>query len=142
MVFLKLDINGATQASGEVSVTPEKIANNISIDSDNAVYRIGSDSKNENSLNGSIDFLRIYNSEAEAPTEKYTEKEVLTNTGDLLNDGKINVFDMIILKRVLYYENITDSAILSASDINKDNSVTNDDILILKNFLTAVIDNF
>lgn len=140
--ILKLDINGATQASGEVSVTPEKIANNISIDSDNAVYRIGSDSKNENSLNGSIDFLRIYNSEAEAPTEKYTEKEVLTNTGDLLNDGKINVFDMIILKRVLYYENITDSAILSASDINKDNSVTNDDILILKNFLTAVIDNF
>jgi len=142
----RLEVNNQITATAENSVVPMDIANNISVDSKNAVYRIGTDYKSENTFNGSVDFIRTYYAESQAPSEVYNEKEDVTDVtvdvGDINADGKYNVFDYVILQNILNGSYKAGNSTFIAADINKDNDITSDDIEILKDFLIGVVDKF
>ncbi len=139
----RLEINGKTVANDVTSITPDDIADNIAIDS-LAVYRIGSDVNTENDFNGSVDFLRAYYTEAKAPTETYSEKEDIVKEnvriGDVNGDNKYNVFDLILIKRILNNVYNADNDTLVAADIDKSNNADIKDAVILRDFLIGVSD--
>ena len=100
-----LYINGEEAASAVTSITPCSIASAVETSDPTAAYRLGADNKLQNSFNGSIDFIREYYSLAAAPNEIYSEKEDIEDVkeevliGDLDKNEKINVFDLVLLKR-------------------------------------------
>ena len=57
----KITVDGKTVAEGTITINPCDIANAV----ENGAYRIGADNNGKNNFNGSVDFVRIFNSEAE-----------------------------------------------------------------------------
>lgn len=144
---IRMDINGKTAVKGNLPYSPDSIADSISVYDKTAAYRLGADCNNENCFNGSVDFIRIYNSEAQAPTETYSVKEnppqpTLVLIGDTDFNGKINVFDLIIIKRILIYNISVDQKILAACDTDDDGSIKINDAINLQKYLVSKISKF
>lgn len=123
----KLIINGEETAQSKITLNPSDIADSISVSDKSAAYRIAADNNGENKFSGNIDFLRVYSSEAQSPSEKYTEHEKPDDeklTGDVNSDGIIDIFDMIQLKNIIL----------------KDNNSVYDmkDVVILKKYLCTI----
>ncbi len=142
---IRFDINGKTATKDNVTITPDSIASSILVSDQTAAYRFGADYNAENCFNGSIDFLRIYNNEA--PTEKYSAKEIPPQPieviiGDVDFNGKINVFDLILVKRILISQTIPFNKILSACDIDGDEDIKINDVVLMQKYLTAQISEF
>lgn len=144
----RLDINGETAAAGTVNINPEDIADSVTLSDNSAAYRLGADNNGNNEFNGSFDFIRIYSSEAEAPSEIYTEHEDITAdknktlAGDLDFSENIDVFDLALMKRLILSDTEPDARTFAASDINGDGKVNVSDAVLLQQYLLAMTDEF
>ena len=119
----KIMVDGKTVAEGEITINPDDIASAV----ENGAYRIGADNNGRDNFNGSVDFVRIFSSEAEEPTETYTggeDVDVSILVGDVYSDMRIDVFDLVRIRQfAVNNENITrkDKA---AADVNDDGVVS------------------
>ena len=135
---------GEEAASAVTSITPCSIASAVETSDPTAAYRLGADNKLQNSFNGSIDFIREYYSLAAAPNEIYSEKEDIEDVkeevliGDLDKNEKINVFDLIILKR-----KVASGAVSYAiADTDGNGTLDTADIKNMNNYLLKLINSF
>lgn len=144
----RLDINGETAAAGTVTINPADIADSVTLSDNIAAYRLGADNNGNNEFNGSFDFIRIYSSEAEAPSEIYTEHEDITAeknktlAGDLDFNENIDVFDLTLMKRLILSDTEPNARTFAASDINGDSKVNVSDAVLLQQYLLAMTDEF
>lgn len=149
----ELIINGETADSGNITIDPYDIASAVGVSDKTAAYRLGADNNNKNCLNGSIDYVHLYNGRTLNPANvSYTEREEIVKNRIMLGDvdfnGSLNVFDLIILKRtyvnLLYGVNDErlSSRFLAASDLNGDGMLSPLDISLMKNYLSAIIKEF
>lgn len=127
----KLIVNGKTVASGEITSDP------VDIVSSDADYKIGK-------INGSMDFFRVnfkevaepeyYYTESEdvntEPSEESTEPDKSVLMGDLNEDGIINIYDLIILKKA-----VLNGGYYKAGDLDKDGQNTVTEIIALQKYL-------
>ena len=165
---MKLSVDGETKQT-PCTVKPSDIADNISYGDRTAAYRIGADNRGDNPFNGSVDFVRIFNSDADSPAEVYTEKEDIsaetttttvettvttvaeTTTdsdgvvyGDANLDGKVSISDAV---RILQYlangetYDLSDEAKNNADVNERGNGVTAKDAAAIQKFDAGIIDN-
>ncbi|MCM1227657.1 MAG: DUF6055 domain-containing protein [Clostridium sp.] len=99
----RLVINNETAAEGTITIDPSDIASSVSAADKTVAYRLGADNALKNGFVGRADFVRIYLSEAEAPTEIYTEKEEISVKvrGDVNADGLFNVADITAMQKYI-----------------------------------------
>lgn len=138
----ELIINGKTVDSETVTIDPDDIASAIEVSDKTAAYRLGADNNNKNCLNGSMDYVHLYNGRTSNPANvNYTEREEINNNHDLLGDvdfnGSLNVFDLIILKR-MYIKNKQ----VPVSDLNGDENLSIEDVVLMQNYLLSIIKEF
>lgn len=148
----KLIINGETAASGNISIHPDDVASAVLTSDKTAAYRFGADPSAENCFNGSVDFIRLYSEQAADPTEVYTETEDISSTvepvvltvmvGDTDLNGKITVFDLMMMKKFLVTKAELTAQLLAASDVNGDDSLTVADAVVLQKYLVLEVDSF
>lgn len=137
----KIMVDGKTVAEGEITINPDDIASAV----ENGAYRIGADNNGRDNFNGSVDFVRIFSSEAEEPTETYTggeDVDVSILVGDVYSDMRIDVFDLVRIRQfAVNNENITrkDKA---AADVNDDGVVSIADAVTMQNYLLGRINEF
>lgn len=137
----KIMVDGKTVAEGEITINPDDIASAV----ENGAYRIGADNNGRDNFNGSVDFLRIFSSEAEEPTETYTggeDVDVSILVGDVYPDARIDVFDLVRIRQLaINKENLTrkDKA---AADVNDDGTVSIADAVTMQNYLLGRINEF
>lgn len=137
----KIMVDGKTVSEGEITINPDDIASAV----ENGAYRIGADNNGRDNFNGSVDFVRIFSSEAEEPTETYTggeDVDVSILVGDVYSDMRIDVFDLVRIRQfAVNNENITrkDKA---AADVNDDGVVSIADAVTMQNYLLGRINEF
>lgn len=137
----KIMVDGKTVAEGEIIINPDDIASAV----ENGAYRIGADNNGKDNFNGSVDFVRIFSSEAEEPTETYTggeDVDVSILVGDVYSDMRIDVFDLVHIRQLaINNENITrkDKA---AADVNDDGTVNIADAVVMQNYLLGRVNEF
>lgn len=137
----KIMVDGKTVADGEITINPDDIASAV----ENGAYRIGADNNGRDNFNGSVDFVRIFSSEAEEPTETYTggeDVDVSILVGDVYSDMRIDVFDLVRIRQfAINNENLTrkDKA---AADVNDDGVVSIADAVTMQNYLLGRINEF
>lgn len=96
----KIVINGQTAAEGSITADPVEVV------SENARYYVGRGYE-DGYFNGSMDFFRVNFKETAEPSEIYTETETIQIpditglVGDVNDDGKINILDLVLLKRIV-----------------------------------------
>ncbi len=148
--YAQLYINNQQAASGTITIDPDDIASNVSVDDKSAAYRLGADNNSEYGFNGSIDFVRMYYSQATAPSETYSEKETITEelnqtlVGDLDFDAQITVADALVLKRLVTSSEgyASYDRTVAAGDTNGDGVVNQNDMIYLNQYLNRVITVF
>lgn len=137
----RITVNGKTIAEGEITINPSDIADAV----ETGAYRIGADNNGRNGFNGSVDFVRIFSSEAEEPSETYTEGEdvdVSILVGDVYSDMRIDSFDLVRIRQLaINSENMT-SKERAAADVNDDGDVSIADAVIMQNYLLGRINQF
>lgn len=141
----RLLINNQEVSSGTVAINPADIANNIDVTDSSAAYRLAADLNAENNFNGSFDFLRVFSTQSEDPSEIYTEREDISKKliiGDLNFDNVINLFDLLLIKRWIFQDKNLQGDILTVSDLNTDNSVNVADVVIMQKYLLGQINSF
>lgn len=137
----KIMVDGKTVAEGEITINPDDIASAV----ENGAYRIGADNNGRDNFNGSVDFVRIFSSESEEPTETYTggeDVDVSILVGDVYPDARIDVFDLVRIRQfAINKENLTrkDKA---AADVNGDGTVNIADAVTMQNYLLGRINEF
>ncbi len=129
----KLVINGRTAAEGSITADP------VDVVSADGRYYVGRGYEG-NYFNGSMDFFRVNFKEVAEPAYYYTEKEDVSIDdpvsetaliGDLNRDGKINGFDLGILKKGLFDQNYFDPFV----DCNQDGTFSAVDAVALQKYL-------
>lgn len=143
----ELIINGRTSASGTITINPDDIASSVSVSDKTAAYRLGADSNGENSLNGSVDYVHLYNGRTLNPANiTYTEREEIINNrvilGDTDFDGSLDIFDMVIFRKMLLSGEIPSKRLLAAADLNGDGIFSVADAVLMQKYLLAAIDEF
>lgn len=142
----RLVINNQTVASGTITINPDDIASAVSISDETAAYRLGADNNIKNLFNGSVDFVRVYRSEAEAPSETYTEREEIGHdsalVGDLNFDGTIDVFDLILIKQTITSGETLNSERFAVSDLNADGTFNIADAVLMQKYVLMEITEF
>ncbi len=150
----QLLINGEAAASGTISIHPDDIANAVLSSDQTAVYRFGADENSANCFNGSADFIRIYREKAADPAETYTGTEDITDipdipaepsqvmTGDCNLDARINIFDLMMMKKFIFEKTELTPQLAAASDVNGDKSLTVADAVVLQKYIVMLIDEF
>ena len=137
----KIMVDGKTLAEDKITINPSDIAGAV----ENGAYRIGSDNNGKDNFNGSVDFVRIFSSEAEEPTETYTggeDVDLSILVGDVYSDMRIDVFDLVRIKQLaVNSENITRKDKASA-DVNGDGNVNIADAVVMQNYLLGKISEF
>lgn len=137
----KIMVDGKTVAEGEITINPDDIASAV----ENGAYRIGADNNGKNGFNGSVDFVRVFSSEAEEPTETYTggeDVDVSILVGDVYSDMRIDVFDLVRIRQfAIDNENLTRKDKASA-DVNDDGVVSIADAVTMQNYLLGRINEF
>jgi hypothetical protein len=94
--------------------------------------------------NGEYEFQYKYtdsNSNEQTETAKAEVTWIVTNLGDINNDGNIDVTDLILLKRHIVAGNRTEWILIgqgeNSADINGDGNVDVTDLLLLKRHIVA-----
>ena len=139
----KIMVDGKTVAEGTVTINPSDIANAV----EEGSYRIGADNNGKNNFKGSVDFVRIFNSEAEEPAETYTgiedtpqQESILV--GDVYSDMRIDSFDLVKIRQfAINSENLSKKDKASA-DVNGDDVVNIADAVMMQNYLLGRINEF
>lgn len=137
----KITVDGKTVAEGEITINPDDIASAV----ENGAYRIGADNNDRNGFNGSVDFVRIFSSEAEEPTETYTDGEdvdVSILVGDVYSDMKIDSFDLVRIRQLALNSEDMTSKERAAADVNGDGDVSIADAVVMQNYLLRRISEF
>ncbi|MBQ7132768.1 MAG: hypothetical protein IJO29_09355 [Oscillospiraceae bacterium] len=146
--YAQLYINNQQVASGTITIDPDDIASNISVDDADAAYRLGADNNAENMFNGSVDFVRMYYSQASAPTETYSESETVsqqqyqTLVGDLDFDAQITVIDILTFKRLMLSYASVDTRTLAAADTDGNGYIDANDLQTLTEYVNTTISVF
>lgn len=117
--------NTAT-ASGAFGTEP------VAVMKDDSTYRIGG-------FDGSMDYFRVFFKEAAEPEYYYTEKEALSVRfipGDVNTDGKVNAYDMALMRMAVTMPEVLDTPEqVAAGDMNGDGSTGVADLIALQRFL-------
>ncbi len=121
----RLMINNQEVSNNTITINPSDIANSINTLNTSSAYRLSADFNAENNFKGSVDFLRIYNNEATAPTEIYTEKE------EISSNNNADVFDLIKIKNTI----LSNSEYNGEVDFNSDNVINIADAVIVKQII-------
>ncbi len=128
-----LKINDGSEVKSE---SAEFTAEPVDIIGTGDVYLIGA------GMNGSMDYFRVYNKDVSEAEYYYTEKENISDVkvsgyiGDLNSDGKINVFDLIYMKKAVIDRSLISSkSIFAAADVNGDNEISIADLVLMQNHL-------
>ena len=150
----KIVVDGQTLAEGEITINPSDIADFVSVDDKEAVYSVGNVGISDHDINvypfkGSVDFVRVYSSEASAPSETYSETEEISAEksqvlkGDLNLNEKVDVFDFVKMRKLISGQ-ITDiTPVLRASaDTNSDGEISVADAVTLQNYILGKISEF
>ncbi|MDE6678748.1 MAG: hypothetical protein K2K02_06885, partial [Ruminococcus sp.] len=138
----KITVDGKTVAEGTITINPCDIANAV----ENGAYRIGADNNGKNNFNGSVDFVRIFNSEAEEPTETYTgiedtqQESILV--GDVYSDMRIDVFDLVRIRQFVVNNETLTKKDLATADVNGDDTVNIADAVTMQNYLLGRVNEF
>lgn len=143
----ELIINGKTAASADITIDPEDIASAVKASDKTAAYRMGADNKGENCLNGSVDYVHLYNSRTSDPANvTYTEKEDITSDKTIIGDvdfnGSINIFDLAILKETFSGKTAPTGRLAAASDLNGDGKLSVEDISLVQSYIGGIIEGF
>lgn len=150
----QLNINGKTAAEGSITAAPKDIADQLGYGE--GMYRIGDGTGKNGYFNGSVDYIRFFSDEAEAPAETYTEKEEIVPSqqqdilwGDANCDSKVDISDAIIIMQSLsnpakYGEGkpdgITSKGKLNGDVCNNGDGITNADAASIQKYLLRLID--
>ncbi|MBQ8926837.1 MAG: hypothetical protein IJ055_01005 [Oscillospiraceae bacterium] len=127
-------------ASGTVTADP------VDVLSEDAAYCLGG--YNSQSMNGSMDYFRVYYKAAGDPEYYYTETEDISEeptaqesalsgfSGDLDGNGVLNVLDLTLLKQYVLTGRYT-AAEQFAGDCNRDGVLSLTDIIALQHYLVG-----
>lgn len=134
----KIVVNGKTAATGTVTADPVEVMSN------EASYVIA------DGMNGSMDFFRVNFKEVAEPEYYYTEKENIADepsgsvlVGDVDLDMRVDVYDMIALRKIAVSPEIADTAQLrAAADTNGDGSIGSADLVVMSKYLLGSIESF
>ncbi|MBD5160284.1 MAG: hypothetical protein HDT23_08615 [Ruminococcus sp.] len=139
----KIMVDGKTVAEGTVTINPCDIANAV----ENGAYRIGADNNGKNNFNGSVDFVRIFSSEAEEPAETYTgiedtpqQESILV--GDVHSDMRIDSFDLVKIRQFAVNDGNLSKKDKASADVNGDGVVSIADAVTMQNYLLGRINEF
>lgn len=148
----QLIINGETVTNGTVTLDPIDIASAVLTSDSTAAYRIGAIDNTENSLCGSIDFVRIYRGRGADPTETYSDKEDITLepelhpsqtlVGDCDFNAKITILDLALLKKLILGNKELSNKLKAASDVNGDDTISLADVVVMQKFIAKEISEF
>lgn len=145
----KLIVDDVVVAEGNIGITPDEIANAVSVTDSTAAYRIGADNTGSSGFKGSMDFFRIYSGETTAPTEVYTETEEITEekaqviVGDINYDMTVDIYDLIEMRGIILDNPAMVSAQqLAALDLNGDKDCNVADLVLMQQYLIGRIDIF
>lgn len=143
----ELIINGKTAAVGAITIDPEDIASAVSVSDKTAVYRLGADNRCKNGLNGSVDYVHLYNGRTSSPANvSYTEREHISQNRVLLGDvdfsGSLDVFDMVVFRKMLISDAPPSARLLAASDLNGDGALSIADAVLMQSYLLASVREF
>ncbi len=137
----RITVDGKTVAEGKITINPCDIA-----DSDeNGAYRIGADNNGKNGFNGLVDFVRVFSSEAEEPTETYTggvDIDASILVGDVYSDMRIDVFDLVRIRQLAINSDGMTAKEKAAADVNGDGTVTIADAVTMQNYILGRINEF
>ncbi len=99
--------------------------------------------------NGSMDYFRVYNKDVPEAEYNYTEKEDVSvevttvNVGDINFDGKVNVFDSILLRRLTAERSAEVSTkTIAAADLNSDGEINISDVVLMQGYLLGRSEHF
>lgn len=147
----QLIVNGNKAAEGDIPVSPKDVAD--AVDYGEGVYRIGS------GFNGSVDFVRFFSGEADAPSETYSGKEDIsvqqppeTPTeilwGDSNCDGIVDISDAIMIMQSISNPDryglgkpggITAQGKLNGDVSNNGDGITNADAAAIQKYMLQLI---
>ena len=137
----RITVDGKTVTEGEISINPSDIADAV----ETGAYRIGADNNGVNGFSGSVDFVRIFNSEAEEPTEIYTDTEDINTkilVGDVHKDNRIDIFDLVRIRQLTINSEDITLYEKTAADVNGDGDVNIADAVMMQNYLLGKISEF
>ncbi|MCM1508307.1 MAG: DUF6055 domain-containing protein [Ruminococcus flavefaciens] len=137
----KIMVDGKPVAEGEITINPDDIASTV----ENGAYRIGADNNGMNNFNGSVDFVRIFSSEAEEPTETYSgveDVQVSVLVGDVYSDMRIDSFDLVRIRQIVVNNESLASKEKATADVNGDGTVSIADAVTMQNYLLGRVNEF
>ena len=155
--------DGNIVAQGAMTVTPRNVADSVTVDDSTAAYRAGADNNGENTLNGSLDFIRIFRGEVEEPSETYSGQEEVTVPstdpgtkivwGDADCDGEVKMNDVVLVMQSISNadkygvdgsdkDRITPDGQRNANVYeNADSGITVQDALLIQKYLLELVDS-
>ena len=124
-----LIINGKEVDFESIDITPTDV---LSESKEDFCFVGKGDSKN--AYSGAVDYFNFYFHDTNEPSLIYSGEEKVSLKGDVNADKKINISDLVMLKKYMLCGDTLTAG--DMADINEDKKISVIDFVMLKNMLT------